>query len=127
MAAIVSHAAGPPSGFEAVLFLVGAVGAFARIGAAAHGRVEAVLLTDRSPEVRFWGALHFPAVGMATGETAAIVGFVDGPVVFPITSFAATITYLAVIAAQFTVAARRRHDSVGNGRSPRQATSMTKR
>jgi hypothetical protein len=108
--AIASHAAGAPNGFEAVLFLVGAVAAFACIGAAAHGRVDAVLSADRSRDVRLWGALHFPAIGLAVGETAAIVNLVHGSAIFPITGFAVSFTYLGTVAAQFAIADRRRGD-----------------
>jgi hypothetical protein len=107
-AAIVVHAAGAPDGLEAIPFLVGAVGAFACIGAAAHGHVDAVISADRSREVRLWGALHFPAIGLTVGETATIVSLVHGPAIFPITSFTVTFAYLAVIAAQFAFADRRR-------------------
>lgn len=104
--AIASHSAGAPDGLDALLFLVGALVAFACIGALAHGRVDAVLTNDRSREVHLWGALHFPAVGLAVVETAVIVALVRGWSIFPVTSFAATFTYLATIAAQFTYADR---------------------
>ncbi|HEY5332326.1 MAG TPA: hypothetical protein VIJ21_02180 [Solirubrobacterales bacterium] len=109
-AAIVSDAAGPPDGLKAVLFLGGALLAFASIGTVAHGRVDAVLSADRSREVRLWGALHIPAIGLAIAETTAIVAFVNGPSAFPLTGFAVTFTYVAVIAAQFTFA---EHDRGG--------------
>lgn len=107
-AAIASHAEGAPDGLEAVLFLAGAVVAFACVGAAAHGGVNGVLSVDRSREVRLWGALHIPAIGLTVGETTMIVTLMKGPTIFPATSFTVTVTYLAVIAAQFTFADRLR-------------------
>lgn len=106
--AIVSHAAGAPDSLEAILFLVGAVSAYACAGAAAHGRVGAVLSLGRSREVRLWGALHFPAIGIAVGEAVMIASLVQGRAAFPITSFTVTFTYLTTVAAQFTIADRKR-------------------
>ncbi|MGH2939595.1 MAG: hypothetical protein ACRDPE_15920 [Solirubrobacterales bacterium] len=107
-AAIAGHAAGAPDDFEAILFLVGALAGFSFVGTAVYGRIDALLSTDRPHEVRLWGALHFPAIGVTVVETVAITKFVTGAAVFPIASFTATSTYLAISAMQFTLAGARR-------------------
>jgi hypothetical protein len=112
-AAIVSHAVGTPDGLEAILFLIGAVCAYACVGAAAYGRVGAVLSPGGSREVRLWGALHFPAIGITVGETALIARLMQGSAAFPITSFTVTFTDLTMVAAQFTIADRKERDDDG--------------
>lgn len=105
--AVATHADGVPSTLEALLFLAGAVAGFAAVGAAAHGSAAQLLRAERAPNVRLWGAFHVPSVGLAIGCAALVAHLVHGVLAWPLVGCLATITYLVVIAAQFTIAESR--------------------
>ena len=72
--AVLSHARGIPSSTFAVLFLIGAVGAYALVGAL----VFAGLSEQQAPESAravVWGALHFFSVGLAIGAASLDAAF----------------------------------------------------
>jgi hypothetical protein len=74
--AVLSHARGIPSSTSAVLFLIGAVGAYALVGAL----VFAGLSEQQAPESAravVWGALHFFSVGLALGAASLDAHFVE--------------------------------------------------
>ena len=54
--------------------------------------------------MRLWGGFHLLSVGLAIGATALVAAVITSPVVWLVVGFAATLVYLVVIAAQFTVA-----------------------
>ena len=54
--------------------------------------------------MRLWGGFHLVSVGLAIGAAAIVTGLVKDPVAWMIVGFTATLVYLIVIAAQFTLA-----------------------
>jgi hypothetical protein len=58
--------------------------------------------------VRLWGGFHLISVGLAIGAAALVTALVKDDVDWLIVGFVATLVYLVVIAAQFTLADARR-------------------
>jgi hypothetical protein len=106
--AVTTHAGGIPTAAEALLFLVGAVGGFASIGALAHGSATKILRVPPEPTVRLWGGFHLPSVGLAIAGSSLVAAIVSGAVVWFLVGLSATSIYLLVIAAQFTAADSKR-------------------
>jgi hypothetical protein len=105
--AVTTNARGIPSTWEALLFLAGAVAGFALIGAIAYGSLARIVATEDGRAVRLWGSFHLPSVGLAIALATLVAHFVKSSLAWPIVGFLATIAYLALIAAQFTVAEAR--------------------
>ena len=106
--AVTTHAQGVPDAPEALLFLAGAIAAFALVGAVAHGSANHVLHPHREPTVRLWGGFHLPSVGLAIAASYLAVKLIPGTIAWPVVGFLSTAVYLLVIAAQFTTASARR-------------------
>jgi hypothetical protein len=106
--AVSTHHRGIPTGWEALLFLAGAVMGFALIGAIAHGGARRVFRAPQEPTVRLWGGFHIPSVGLAIAASGIVAATVPGVFIWPAVGFVATSIYLLVIAGQFTVADSRR-------------------
>lgn len=102
--AVTTHSRGLPTAWEALLFLLGAVLGFGLIGAFAYGRPTEIFASREHGAVRLWGAFHLLSVGLAIAVSALVVDIVQGGIVWLPVGFAATATYLVVIAAQFTLA-----------------------
>lgn len=102
--AVTTHARGVPTAWEALLFLAGAVIGFAVSAALAYGSPREVLASREHPAVRLWGGFHLVSVGLAIGAAALVTAMVKDPIVWMIVGFVATLVYLLVIAAQFTLA-----------------------
>ena len=102
--AVTTHARGIPTAWEALLFLAGAVIGFAVAAALAYGRPSEILVPREHSSVRLWGGFHLVSVGLAIGAAALVTALVKDPVDWLIVGFAATLVYLTVIAAQFTLA-----------------------
>ena len=99
-----SHARGIPTAWEALLFLAGAVLGFGVTAALAYGRPSEILAPREHGSVRLWGGFHLVSVGLAIGSAALVTSLVRSPVAWLIVGFVATLVYLVVIAAQFTLA-----------------------
>lgn len=102
--AVTTHARGIPTAWEALLFLAGAVLGFGVTAALAYGRPSEILEPREHGSVRLWGGFHLVSVGLAIGAAAIVTGLVKDPVAWMIVGFTATLVYLIVIAAQFTLA-----------------------
>jgi len=107
--AVTTHARGIPTAWEALLFLGGAVLGFAAAAALAYGRPSQVFATREHGSVRLWGGFHLVSVGLAIGAAALVTALIHDPVAWMVVGFAATLVYLLVIAAQFTLADSRLH------------------
>jgi hypothetical protein len=101
--AVLSHARGIPSAGDALLFLVGAVGAYALIGGLAFGGFSEHLAPEPARSV-IWGGLHFLSVGLAIGAAALVARFVHDAAAWPLGGFAVTAIYLLVSASQLALA-----------------------
>ena len=102
--AVTTHARGIPTAWEALLFLSGAVLGFGVAAAFAYGRPSEILASREHGSVRLWGGFHLVSVGLAIGAAALVTASIKNPVAWMIVGFVATLVYLVVIAAQFTLA-----------------------
>ena len=102
--AVISHARGIPTAWEALLFLAGAVAGFGLTAGLAYGRPSEIFAPREHGSVRLWGGFHLVSVGLAIAGTALITSLITSPIVWLAVGFAATFIYLVVIAAQFTFA-----------------------
>jgi hypothetical protein len=101
--AVLSHARGIPSAAEALLFLSGAVAAYAFIAAVAlRGSQERLVPEPATAAV--WGGLHLFAVGLAIGAAAVIAHLVHNVAAWPLVGFFATALYLIVSSGQLAIA-----------------------
>lgn len=75
--AVLSHAYGLPTTIDALLFMLGAVLAFASVGAAAFGGVG-TRFAHAPREAALWGSFHFLSVGGAIGAAALVAYLVVG-------------------------------------------------
>jgi hypothetical protein len=103
--AVLSHARGIPSRSDALLFLLGAVGAYALIAAVAVPRLPERLVPAPA-RAALWGALHFVSVGLAIGAASLVAHLVTGPAAWPLGGFLATSIYLLASASQLAFAGR---------------------
>ena len=110
--AVLSHARGIPATREALLFLVGAVGAYALVGGIAFGGFSEQLAP--APGRSFvWGALHLFSVGLAIAAAATVAHFVQGDAAWPLGAFAVTTLYLLASSSQLAAAHLPRRPGVG--------------
>lgn len=102
--AVATHARGIPTAWEALLFLAGAVLGFGVAAGLAYGYPSEIFASREYGAVRLWGGFHLLSVGLAIGAAALVTASVRDPVAWMIVGFVATLVYLVVIAAQFTLA-----------------------
>lgn len=107
--AIISHARGIPDALHALLFMVGAVLAFALVGALAYGDLTGYT-GERQPGSSLWGNFHFLSVGLSIGAAALVTGLVDNGFVWILASFSSTTCYLIGLGFEFTVSERMEED-----------------
>lgn len=100
------HAEGAPAVGGALLFLTGAALAFGLLGVTAFGGLTQLLLPEEATEVRLWGALHLPSVGLSVVAAALLGRVAHGNLLWALVGFTATGTYLVVLAGQLWLAAR---------------------
>lgn len=81
--AVLSHARGIPSSAQALLFLIGAVVAYALVGRLAFGGYSEQLVPEPSRAV-VWGGLHLRSVGLAIGAVSLIARFVTDVAAWPL-------------------------------------------
>jgi hypothetical protein len=100
---VLTHARGLPTTVEALLFMSGAVVAFALVGVASFGRPTARVEVDaRAPAL--WAGFHLLSIGGAIGAVTLVAHLFDGGGAWPLGGFAATAAYLLALAAQLTLA-----------------------
>lgn len=114
--AVLSHARGIPGTAEALLFLIGAVAAYALVGGLAFGGFSEQLAPEPARSV-IWGGLHLFSVGLAIGTASLVAHFVHDDAAWPIGGFLATAFYLVASAFQLAIAhvsaPERRRDGSG--------------
>lgn len=104
--AVLSHTYGVPTTIDALLFMAGAVLAFAVVGAVAFGGMG-TRFAHAPREAALWGSFHFLSVGGAIGAAALVSYLVAGGAGWALGPFSSTTTYLLILGAQFSVADRR--------------------
>lgn len=108
--AVLSHARGIPDTAEALLFLIGAVSAYALVGGLAFGGLSEHAAPEPAPPVVF-GGLHLFSVGAAIGAASLVAHFVTNTTAWPLAGFFATSLYLLVSASQLGIAQATRSGS----------------
>jgi hypothetical protein len=109
--AVLSHARGIPSSADALLFLVGAVSAYAIVGGLAFGGFSEQLAPEPGRSV-VWGGTHLFSVGLAIGAATLVAHLLTSIAAWPVGAFFVTALYLLGSASQLAVAhAPRRYDS----------------
>jgi len=99
--AVLIHARGVPTTLEAMLFMFGAVLAFAVVGALAFRHNPPVRAIAVSHPV-LWGSFHFVPVAASIGAASLVAHFIQGSSAWPFAGFTATAIYLTFVAAQIT-------------------------
>ena len=101
--AVLIHAFGVPGTLGALLFVVGAVAAFALVGLLAFGSM-ARHFDEKSEEDLFWGSLHLLSVGAAIAMAALVARYLVGLVAWPVGSFSAATAYFLVLGVESSIA-----------------------
>jgi hypothetical protein len=101
--AVLAHARGIPDTVNALLFAFGAVGGFALIGFASFGGLGARVRHD-SQQHALWAGIHVIPIGLAIGAATLIAHLVENRAAWPLGGFAATTSYLIVLAGQLALA-----------------------
>lgn len=101
--AVLTHARGIPSTADALLFMLGSVVGFALVGVAAFGGHTARVRVE-AQQPALWAGFHVLSVGAAIGTATLIAHLLDGRGAWPLGGFAATTSYLVVLAAQLALA-----------------------
>jgi hypothetical protein len=97
--AVLIHARGVPSTLEALLFMFGAVMAFAGVGAIAFRAAPSVHGKATSHPV-LWGSFHFVPVAASIGAATLVAHFITGTAAWPMAGLTGTALYLTFVAAQ---------------------------
>jgi hypothetical protein len=106
--AVATHAQGSlPSSADALLLLIGAVLGFGAVGAFAFNGINGVLAPGTRGEVRVWGGMHLPSVGLSIAAITGLTHLVHGRLMWTLVGFCATVIYLLAIGAQFWLATHR--------------------
>lgn len=101
--AVLAHARGIPSSVDALLFLFGAVVAYALVGALAISRFRGHVLPEPSHAV-VWGGLHIFSVGAAIGAATLVAHVSQTAAAWPVGGFVSTALYLLGSALQLVLA-----------------------
>ena len=101
--AVLTGTHGIPTTLSAVTFVVGAVLAFATVGASAFGSLKQDLTREKGHEV-LWGSGQIFAVGLSIGAAVLVGYYVEGFMAWPLTGFLITALFLLVVVAESTAA-----------------------
>jgi hypothetical protein len=101
--AVISHARGIPGSVQALLFLIGAVAAYALVGRFAYGGFSQELCSDRAVST-VWGGLHLISVASAIGAATLVAHFLRDDAAWALSGFLATAIYLLGSAVELAVA-----------------------
>ena len=100
-----------PHVVDAFLYLLGATLGFGLVGALAALAFEEEQMEEHSPlTVVLGSAMSIVSVGSGFGLAVAVASALGGWIVWLLTPFAATVTYVLVLAAELAVAAALRED-----------------
>ena len=88
---------------EALLFLVGAVAAYGRVGGLAFGGSSERLVPEPAGSA-VWGGLHLFSVGLAIGAASLVAHAVNDNAAWALGGFLATALYLGASASQLALA-----------------------
>ena len=99
---MLSYFHGSPNPPVVLLFLGGAVVAFALVGGMAFGGVMK-RFSGGSGRVQLWGSFHLFSVGLAVGAAWLVGAYGPSFWGWPVGSFAATAVYLSVVGAENTI------------------------
>ena len=105
--AVLTHARGIPSTGPALLFLVGAVVAYALVGKLAFGGLPEHFVPEPT-RAYVWGGLHIFSVGLAIGAASLVAHFARSNAAWPLGGFLATALYLLASASELSVASATR-------------------
>jgi hypothetical protein len=101
---IISHSHGPPTTFDILLFVIGAIGAFTLLALVSNLFSPRPLPTSRGDMIRA-GTVHVFAIGAAFGATV-LIGLIHGVAAWPLASFVATSLYLVLASLEIDFAHR---------------------
>ena len=101
--AVLTGTHGIPTPLSAVTFVVGAVLAFATVGASAFGSLKEDLTREKGHEV-LWGSGQVFSVGLSISAAVVVGYYVEGFVAWPLTGFVVTALFLLVVGAESTAA-----------------------
>ena len=101
---IISHSHGPPTVFDILLFVVGAIAAFAALALLSQRFAPRPLPTMRGDLVKA-GMIHVFAIGAAFGASV-LIGLIPGVAAWPLAAFAATALYLSIASLEIDLAHR---------------------
>jgi len=101
---IISHSHGPPSTFDILLFVAGAIAAFAALALLSQRFAPRALPTSRGDLVKA-GMIHVFAIGAAFGA-AVLIGLISGVAAWPLAAFVATALYLSIASLEIDLAHR---------------------
>jgi hypothetical protein len=102
---IISHSHGAPTTFDILLFVAGAISAFAFLAfVSSRFSSPRPLPTSRADMIRA-GSVHVFAIGAAFGASV-LVGLISGTVAWLLAAFAATSLYLTIVSLEIDVAHR---------------------
>ncbi|TML86840.1 MAG: hypothetical protein E6G08_11485 [Actinobacteria bacterium] len=83
--------------------MLGAVGGFALVGVASFGRLTAHVRIE-APQPALWAGFHVLSIGVAIGTATPTAHMLANRGAWPLGGFAATTSYLALLAAQLALA-----------------------
>jgi len=101
---IISHSHGPPTTFDILLFVVGAIAGFAALALLSQRFAPRTLPTRRGDLVKA-GMIHVFAIGAAFGATV-LIGLIPGVAAWLLAAFVATALYLAIASLEIDLAHR---------------------
>jgi len=101
---IISHSHGPPTVFDILLFVIGAIAGFTFLALISGRFSPRSLPTSRSEMIRA-GTVHVFAIGAAFGASV-LVGLIPGVAAWLLGAFAATSLYLAIASLEIDLAHR---------------------
>jgi hypothetical protein len=101
--AMLTRVLGFPGLVDALLFMLGAVGGLALIGVASFGSLTARVRAEPRPPA-LWAGLDVLSVGGAMGAATAIAHLLANRGAWPLGGFAATASYLGLLALQLAFA-----------------------
>lgn len=110
--AVLMHAYGVPTAIDTLLFMCGAVLAFAAVGAVAF-RGMTTQFAHAPRQAPLWDSFHFFSVGGAIGATALVTYLLSGGVGWLLGPFASTAAYLLILGTQVSAAHEREQKDRG--------------
>lgn len=95
-----------PTTVETLLLVGGAIAGFGLLAGAAFGGLGEGFVPTVRRQVKVWGGLHIPALGITILTCAGLVEVLRGRVMWLSIGFAVTTTYLLVLSGQYWLTGR---------------------